>query len=148
MANTDLYSNLAFVQLLEPQDTNDNDDQTSNLLDTLGFESAVVLVDIGTITGVGATASLLPTLQECDTTTGGSFGDVAAADMEGAFTLVDATTEDQCVQRVGYKGSKRYLRVKLDYTGTDITASLVSVTGVLGNPRVYPATAPAAVSAT
>lgn len=144
----DLKNRLALVQLMDPQDTNDNDDQLSNILDTANFGSAVVAVMIGAITGIAAGHDLIPVLQESDTTVDGDFTAVVAADVEGAFTEVDAATEDQAVQWVGYKGSKRYVRVKLDYTGTDITAALIAILGILGEATVLPAVAPAAVTAT
>ena len=76
--------------------------------------------------------------------------DVATADMQGAFTLIDATSEDVLIQTVGYIGSKRYVRVKLDFTtGTGgISSAPVAVMGLLGSADYYPITAPAAVAAT
>lgn len=144
----DLKNRLAFVQLMDPQDTNDNDDQTSNILDTAGFGSAAIAVLIGAITGVAAGHDVIPVLQESDTTADADFTDVAAANIEGAFTKVDNATKDQTVQVVGYKGSKRYVRVKLDFTGTNITAALFAVLGILGEGPVLPPTAPAAITAT
>jgi hypothetical protein len=144
----DLKSYIAPVMLMEPKDTNDNDDETSAWLDTQGFESATVCVLIGTVTGADDDATLLPVLQESDTTKDADATDVDAADMIGAFTLVNSATTDQAVQTVGYKGTKRYIRVKLDYTGTDITASLVAVLGILGHGRAVLPTAPEAVAAT
>lgn len=143
----DLKSRIGLVQLLEPQDTSDTD-TSSKILDTFGFNAACVVVDVGTITGVDASNYLTPVLQESDTTADTDFTAVGAGDIQGAFTKIDATNEDQLLQVVGYIGSKRYVRVKLDYTGTAITTSLVGVTGIVGRPRVLPAVAPAAVTAT
>ncbi len=61
---------------------------------------------------------------------------------------MDAAAEDSLVQYVGYKGGKRYVRVKLDYTGTGITAGVVGVYGIVGRAKEAPVTAPDAVSAT
>jgi hypothetical protein len=145
----DLKNNIAIVQLLAPQVIN-NTDTKSSLLDTRGFESAIMIVNLGDFTGVDADSTFTPILQESDTTVDGDFTSVAAADIEGAFTLVDATNEDSVVQSVGYKGTKRYIRVLLDFvTGTGgITSAPVSVTGLLGHASYRPVTAPAAVSAT
>lgn len=143
----DLKSRIGIVQLLAPQDTSDTD-TSSAILDTFGFNGAVLAVNVGTITGVDASNYLTPVLQASDTTADTDFAAVDAADIHGAFTKIDATSEDDLAQVVGYKGSKRYVRVKLDYTGTAITTSLVGVTGILGRPRTLPAVAPAAVAAT
>lgn len=142
----DLKPNIAVVHLLDPQDTADTD-TVSNILDTAGFDGAVLSVNVGAITGIAADAYLTPVLQHSDTTTGTDFADVDASDINGAFTKMDAAAEDQTTQSVGYRGAKRYLRVNLDYTGTDITAALVGVVGVLGYPDRFPATGPAPITA-
>jgi hypothetical protein len=145
--NRDLKNNIAKVMLTEPAD-HDYTDFFSNILDTQGFEGAELVAIIGTLTGVDVSNTLTITAEECDTTVTGSFTTVAAADLEGAFTLIDASTEDQVIQSVGYYGTKRYIRLKFNYAGTGISASIVSAIGLLSNPRVSPAVAPAAVSAT
>lgn len=148
MAYKDLYHNIAVVHLMDPANIDDNDDETTKILDTAGFGSAVLSVSVGALTGATTSHSLLPTLQESATTVGTDFKDVASTDIIGAFTLMDSTSEDQVTQVVGYKGSKRYLRVKMDFTGTDITAAYVSCVGILGDPETAPATGPAAITAT
>ena len=142
----DIKSRLGLVQLLEPQDAVTTD-VASGVLDTWGFNGAMLAVLVGTITGVGATAYLTPVLEHSDTLVGEDFEAVDAAEISGAFTKIDATNEDQLVQSVGYTGSKRYLRVNLDFTGT-VTATLVAVLGIVGRPRVLPAVAPAVKAAT
>lgn len=142
----DLKNNIAIVHLLDPQDTADTD-TVSLILDTKGFGSAVLAVNVGAITGLDASNYLTPVLQDSDTTTGTDFAPVNAAYIQGGFTRIDAAAEDQTTQSVGYTGSKRYLRVNLDFTGTAITAALESVVGVLGRPVVAPAVAPAAITA-
>ena len=49
----DLKNNIAIVQLLAPQVIN-NTDTKSSLLDTRSFESAIVIVNLGDLTGVDA----------------------------------------------------------------------------------------------
>ena len=143
----DLESNVGVVNLLDPQDLASTD-TASALLDTKGFEGAGIVVHVGALTGVDGSNYLTPVLQECDTTVGTSFAAVAAADIVGGFTKIDATAEDSVVQVAGYIGRKRYIRVNLDYTGTGITAGVVGVVGLVGNPHTGPVTAPAAVAAT
>lgn len=142
-----LKSRIATVQLLEPQNPVATD-TASAWLDTRGFNGAVVVVNVGTLTGVDASNYLTPVLQESDTTAAADATTVDAAQVDGAFTKIDATNEDQLRQEVGYRGTKRYVRVNLDYTGAGITASYAAVTGILGRPNVLPAVAPAAVAAT
>lgn len=147
--NRDLKNNVGQVLLLAPQTINDTDTKSS-LLDLQGFESAVVTVLTGNFTGVDADSTFLAVLQESDTTADGDFASVDSADIQGAFTLIDATSEDVVIQSVGYIGRKRYIRVLLDFTtGTGgISAAPVAVLGMLGAANYYPITAPAAVAAT
>lgn len=143
----DLKNNLSIVHLLDPQDVAGSD-TASLILDTKDFDGAVLEVAIGALTGVDATNYLTPVLQHSATTAGDDFEAVDSAYIHGAFTKMDAATEDQVTQVVGYHGTKRYLRVLLDFTGTGITASLAAVIGVLGRPNVSPAATVAAITAT
>jgi hypothetical protein len=145
----DLYHNVAVVQLLKPQSINDTDTKSS-ILDTAGFQSAALLFNMGVFTGADADSFVLPTFQESDTTVDGDFTTVAAADLHGAFTLVDSTSEDETSQYVGYKGNKRYIRLLANFTtgSGGVSAALMSVTGLLGDPTNAPVSAPAALAAT
>lgn len=143
----DIKNCTGVVNLLAPQDTADTDTKTS-ILDLAGFESALMIAHIGVITGVDASNYLTLKLQESATTADADFTDVAAADIEGAFTVIDSTSEDVVVQAVGYKGSKRYIRLLMDWTGTAVTAALVGAIGVVGHGRHNPVSAPAAIAAT
>lgn len=150
MAIRDLKNNIAVVHLLDPQDVAKTDTKSS-ILDTAGFDAAAIAVSVGAITGVGTGNSLTPKLQESDLVTDVSFTDVDAADLVGAFTLIDAGTKDSVTQTVGYIGAKRYVRAYLDFssgTSNPITACPVGVIGILAKAKDKPVTAPAAVSAT
>ena len=135
------------VVLLEAQDLA-HANTTTALLDCQNFGSAEILLAIGALTGVDATNTLTPKLQECDTTANSSFTDVAAADIDGAFTVVNATTKDSTIQRVAYLGGKRYIRVVLTYAGTAISAGVIGCYGIVGRPSKAPIAAQAAVAAT
>lgn len=135
------------VVLLEAADLA-HTNTTTALLDTRNFGAAEILLAIGALTGVDGSNYVTPKLQECDTTVGTSFTDVAAADIDGAFTAVNATTKDSVIQRVAYIGGKRYIRVVLTYTGSGITAGIIGCYGILGRPSVAPIAAQSAVSAT
>lgn len=143
--NKDLHNNISTCMMLEGTDI--TADATSNLLDTKGFESAEILVVIGALTGVDGSNHFQFKLQESDSVVGTSFTDVDAKDILGAFTKVDAATEDSTIQRVGYKGTKRYVRVDINETGT-ISAGILAVVGILGNGRSVPSADVAPASAT
>lgn len=145
--NHDLISNVASVMLSAPAD-HVYTDFYSDILDTKGFESAQLSALIGILTGVDGSNTLTITAEESDTTANGDFTTVAVGDLDGAFTLIDAATEDVVLQSVGYKGTKRYIRLLFNFVGTGIGASLLAAIGLLSHARVLPVTAPAAVSVT
>ena len=149
MAKKDLYHNIGVVHLLDAQDILTSDTK-SKILDLAGFEGALILVNVGAITTPDSNSYITPVLQESDTVVGTDFTDVAAADILGGYTKMDATTEDQVTQVAGYIGSKRYIQVNIDITDGDggISHALVSVDGIVGFPIHKPVSAPAAVTAT
>lgn len=142
----DLKNNIGINVLLESQDLAHTDTKSA-ILDTAQFPGVAVAVAIGELTGVDGSNYVTPVLQESDTTADTAFTTVAATDIEGAFTKVDAAAEDSVIQYVGYKGGCRYIRALLDYTGTGITAGIVGVYGIVGRADA-PTTAPAPVAAT
>ena len=125
----DLANNIGTVQAVAPAvlaATN-----TSAAIDLLGFESAAVIINTGAIVGAG---DYTAKLQESDTTTGGDFGDVAAANLVG--TLPASLAADSVV-KVGYIGNKRYVRTVITKnSGTSIAAGAVIVKGRAHNRPV------------
>lgn len=143
----DLLHNIATVLLKEPVDAV-HATVASAILDTSGYQSVEIDAIIGVLTGVTGSNYVVPTLQESNTVVGTDFADVAAASILGGFSKVDSTALDSVVQRAGYIGTKRYLRVNFVYTGTGITVGIVGAVGILGRPSAAPAVAPAALAAT
>ena len=67
--------------------------------------------------------------------TGDSFTSVATADLLGTEAALTLSAAGQ-IKRVGYAGSKRYLKLRLYGTGT--ATAIVAATAVLGNPDLAP----------
>lgn len=86
---------------------------TSNgvAVDLMGYNAAALLVYFGTYTNGTHT----PSLEHSDD--GTSFSAVQAAELDGAFTPVTSSGGVGSIQRVGYRGSKRYLRAVMVVTG-------------------------------
>lgn len=137
----DLKNNIYVSQLRAVSDDAATD-AYSNYVDLAEYEGCVVGFACGAAAGtLSSSVYLTPTLQECDTTVSASFTAVAAADVEGAFTVIDAAAEDECIQWVGYKGRMRYVRLFLNYTGAT-GAWYIGVFAIMGYPKVAPAAAP------
>lgn len=124
----DLVSNLAVVQALAPavQAAAAN----GPAIDLQGFSAAMVVVNSGAIAGAGDFGMKL---QHSDTSTSGDFVDVPEDDVQG---LVPATLTADGTFRLGYIGSKRYVRLALTKAGgTSIAAGAVVVKGL---PAIAP----------
>ncbi len=94
------------------------------LVDLKGYRAAFFLQVAGAIAAAGLVKLVAI---ESDTSTVGDATDVAAGDLDGTFTNATANT----LQRVGYKGSKRYVGLRADYTsGTSTYMTGVVVRGL------------------
>lgn len=119
MANRDLYNNIGLVTAVEPAVLTAT--TTSNAIDIAGFESATVVIATGPIAGAG---NFTAKLTHSDTI-GGTYTDVAQSDLLGAFPAVLLASTPV---KVGYRGSKRFLKPVLTLnSGTSIAASVVVV---------------------
>lgn len=119
----DTHSDFGIVAALVPQVLAATDTGATPI-DLRGFNSALVIINTGAVAGAG---DFTAKLQHSDTTTGGDFTDVTAADLLGAFP---AKLAENSVYKVGYKGSKRYLRtVVTKNSGTSIAAGIVIARG-------------------
>jgi hypothetical protein len=113
----------------------------SSWLDTKGFDENSIEVLTNTVTDAGTASGFTGTLQESDLTTAVSATDVAAADCVGGVNTVTVTsdTADNVIAgKVGYLGSKRYIRI--NYVGTTNTDASVRTLGRQGRPHVMPTT--------
>ncbi len=90
---------------------------------TVGYDAVAFIGISGAIAAAGL-VKLVP--QECDTV-GGSYTDVAAADLEGAFVNFAANE----VQKVGYRGTKPFVALRADYT----SGTSVAVAGLIERSR-------------
>lgn len=126
----DIYHHLAAVQAVASGSKADA--VNGPAVDLKGFDSALVVVNTGTISGDGDFSFKL---QESDQS-GSGFEDVAAADILGQApaTLVASST-----YRLGYIGSKgkRYIRVAVTKAGG--TSIQLGAIAILGHPERTPA---------
>ncbi len=140
----DLHNNIAVVQLMAPQTI--AGDTYSSVLDLQDYESAEIVVNVGTCSTVDTDSNYVtPILQESDSLTEADYRSVTASDILNSFSAITTTASQ--VQNVGYIGSKRYIRVFADETGS-VGAVPISVTAILHNARHNPPTAPTALATT
>ncbi len=138
MSSKDLVHNIKATRALSPVVIMaGNATYTSEIIDTQGFESLTFLVIAGALTDATYTCDLYD-----DTASNmGTEVVVAAADMMGqapAFTF-DYSTEDNTVKKVAYKGSKRYVRLKIVQAAAT-TGGYINAVAILGGARNAPVT--------
>lgn len=102
----DIKNNVDVSQSLGPAARTTSANGTG--IDLRDHDGAMVVWHPGTITDGTHT----PTLEESDTL-GSGYTVVAAADMQGTF----AALASNVIQRVGYVGSKRYIRAVITVSG-------------------------------
>lgn len=102
-------------------------------VDLQGYDAAMVVFSSGAADFVDTDEVYTPSVEESDDNV--NYTGVAAGDLEGTLAGLSANS----VQRVGYKGSKRYIRAVLTIAGT--TPSVQAAGIVL---RGRPAQAPVA----
>lgn len=130
----DMHNNISILHAISPAavgTTGIAGGKLSGALDRRGFESVEFIYSSGASASVADT--ITPVVYEGDTTNG-SFTSVAAADLVG--TEAPLTLSAAKSGKVGYVGSKRYLKLRLYGTGT--ATAVVAAVAVLGNPAIRP----------
>ena len=139
----DIYSNLNLTQLFTPAIA--NSDQNSGSVDTRGYDSLMLLANIGLSADSLSGANYIE-LEVEDSPDDSAWSDVADADLtnfvtgtnNGTFAKIDDAAEDELRYIVGYKGDKRFVRVVINFTGTHATGTPIGVSAVQGHAHQAP----------
>lgn len=117
---------------------------TGAIIDRQGYGGVEFLVAYGSVTTTGSVVTAL--LKEGDVT--GTLTSVADTDLLGTEALVSlaagarvAGTGKEVVKRLGYKGSKRYVQLTLNGTGTT-SVGIVQASALLHSPAMAPVANP------
>lgn len=132
----DMHSNIKVVAAIAPQAVGTSGiagGKLSSAIDRRGYESVEFVYSYGASASVADT--ITPVIYEA-AATGDSFTSVASADLlpvtgEAASVLTAAGAS-----KIGYRGNKRYLKIRLFGTGT--ATAVVSAEAILGNPNLAP----------
>jgi len=136
----DLFNNVDVIEALEAIVVNNDTEGKSTAIDLKGYNSCVLAVTVGqSLDTLSGTVYHTIKLQHSDTSTDGDFADVAAADILGfgnaTMALIDDPAEDGVTVSAGYIGSKRYVRVFVDTTGTHTNGTPIGAVAILGRER-------------
>lgn len=148
MALRDLYSSLGVQMAVEPQTF--TADGNGDSIDTRGFDSVMLAMAVGA-SGDTLSSSVKIELELEESDDDSTWTDVADADLlkavsgtnTGTFAVIDDPAEDDAVYITGYRGSKRYVRVVVNLTGTHTNGTPIGGVAVLGHAHVTPVNQPA-----
>lgn len=130
----DLHNNTKFSRSISPVAIiTGNGTTVGQTIDTQGFGATEHVVAAGVITD----GTFTFTMFEGNASNMSDEGAVAAADLIGSNPVFVATTDNNLVKKVGYKGAKRYTRMKAVQTGAT-TGGFISATAVQGTARNAP----------
>jgi hypothetical protein len=144
--NKDLHNSVKVQRVIAPVAIGANATKTGKIIDRQGYGGVEFLASYGAVTTTGTIVTLV--VFEGDVT--GTMTSVADADLLGTEALaslpVQASARTSEVgknvsKRVGYKGTKRYVRVDAVQTGTT-SVGCVSVEALLFNPSLVPTSNP------
>ncbi len=138
----DSISNVHPVLALAPLATaiTDNTAQVSAIIDTLGYQRLAFLIVLGTLADADATFAV--TMDHGDAANLSDAAAVPAADINGTLALAGFTfAADLKCRKVGYLGSKRYVRLTIT-PSTNTGAAPMAVIALLSTPSVAPTANP------
>lgn len=123
----DLYNNIKVSRAIAPAAaTTNNTAWVSQILDTAGFNSHTLVMQLGALDDANATFTVL--LEEGDASNLSDNTAVADADMLGLETTASFQFDDDNeTRKLGYIGSKRYIRATVTPAGNTGDAFLAAV---------------------
>lgn len=145
MKTNDLHNNVRAQRVIAPVAAGTTGTgKTGAIIDRQGYGGVEFILGYGTITATNAT--LTATVLEGDVT--GTMTSVADADLLGTEVLASivagtprtSAVNKNVTKRIGYKGTKRYVTVKVVNTVTATTP--ISVSAVLFSPSLVPVANP------
>lgn len=132
----DLHNKIHVVRAISPVVVTDNTAQVSQIIDRKGYRALEFVIALGTLSDADATTVVL--VEEGDAANLSDAAAVADADLIGTELLAAFQFDDDNeVRKIGYKGSKRYVRLTI--TPSNNTGNIpVSAVAILGHPAIGP----------
>lgn len=138
MARKSMFDDLVVAQIIDPQVY--TTDQTSSAVDLQGFESCLLVANVG-ITGDTLSTSVKVEFEVQHSDDDSTYAACADADIQdavtgtntGTFAVVDAAADDEQAYKCAYVGSKRYVKVVANFTGTHTNGIELGVVSLKGH---------------
>ncbi len=134
----DLMNHIHTVPLIAPiAARTDNTAIVSAIIDRRGYDSLVLAIVTGTNTDADATFAVL--VEDGDNSALSDAAAVDDAELNGTEALAAyAFGDDVECRKIGYRGSKRYVRVTVTPTGNDAGNIFLAGIAILGHPANAP----------
>ncbi len=147
----DLHSNIKPVKTILSRSLTGTSAITGSDVDRQGFEALEYIVSVGASADTLSGALKFDIILEhadADSTgaAAGTYTPVSSADdvigvtpdSNGIFASIDAAGKASALYSIGYRGEKRFSRIKLQPTGNHVNGTPVSATAILGTPGQLP----------
>lgn len=134
----DLHNNIKVSRAISPKAAGtDNTAWVSEILDTANFSANELVIMIGANTDANATFTVL--LEEGDNSALSDNSAVADADMLGTELAASWDySDDNETRKLGYKGTKRYIRATVTPAGNDSGNIYMAALWIQSGARVAP----------
>jgi len=136
----DLLNNIHVARAISPVSVSDNTAQVSQIIDRRGFDSLTFVIAAGSVADADVTFTVL--VEDGDNSGLSDAAAVADAELLGTELLAGFQFDDDNEPRkIGYLGSKRYVRLTIT-PANNASAALVSAVAILGHPSLAPTANP------
>lgn len=137
----DLMNNIHIARAISPVATAASDAAVvSEIIDMQGYDSLTFVIATGALPDADATFAVL--VQDGDNSALSDAAAVADEQLVGTEALAGFTfADDNEVRKIGYLGSKRYVRLTIT-PANNLSASLVAAVAILGHPSMVPTANP------
>ena len=134
----DLHNHVEVKRLISPVNVTDNTAQVSQIIDTANYGSVELVFAWGSLADADATFTVL--VEDGDNSALTDNAAVADADLLGTeLGCAPLFSDDNKVSKIGYKGSKRYVRATVTPAANTGNAYMAGI-AILSDPRVAPLT--------
>lgn len=130
----DLHNNIKVSRSNSPAQVADNTAQVGEIIDMQGFSSLEFAIAYGTL--ADAAATFTPLVEHGDDSGLSDAAAVPDGDLLGTEVVADQA-DDDTVQKIGYKGSKRFVRLTIT-PADNATAADLSAVAVQGHAHNSP----------
>jgi hypothetical protein len=133
---SDLHNKIHAVRAISPVSVGDNTASVSQIIDRQGYNSLEFVILTGSLADADATFTVL--VEEGAAANLSDAAAVADADLLGLETQASFQYDDdnKC-KKIGYRGSKRYVRLTVT-PANNASAALIAAVALLGTPYKAP----------